>query len=101
LPTEYPEGLPTSVLEAAACGCYCITTVFGGSKELIMDDKFGAILPNNDPSTIESALNKAIHDKPHRIGAAQKTFERLSRYFTWDRTAENVINLFNAEKRKV
>lgn len=36
LPTDYPEGFPTSVLEAAACGCYIVTTTNGGSKELIL-----------------------------------------------------------------
>ncbi|MDR1917257.1 MAG: glycosyltransferase family 4 protein [Synergistaceae bacterium] len=97
LPTEYPEGLPTSILEAAACECYCITTIFGGSKELIINNQYGEILPDNKPSTIESALNRAIYDRGLRVQAAQRTYERLSAYFTWDRTVETVINLFRAE----
>ena len=46
LPTEYPEGFPTSVLEAAAAGCYVITTNRGGSGELILDKSYGTILGN-------------------------------------------------------
>ena len=46
LPTEYPEGSPTSVLEAAAAGCYVITTNRGGSGELILDKSYGTILEN-------------------------------------------------------
>ena len=43
LPTDYPEGFPTSVLEAAAAGCYVITTSRGGSRELILDEGYGTV----------------------------------------------------------
>lgn len=93
LPTDYPEGFPTSVLEAAACGCYVITTTKGGSRELILDDSYGAILEENTAETIATAIRKAVLDKDYRQSAAQKAHERLCSTFTWDQTSENVIRI--------
>ena len=93
LPTDYPEGFPTSVLEAAACGCYVITTTKGGSRELILDDSYGAILQNNTAEEIAAAIKRAVLDESYREGAAQKALARLDEAFTWDKTSNEVIKI--------
>lgn len=93
LPTDYPEGFPTSVLEAAACGCYVITTTKGGSRELILDDSYGTILEENTAETIAQAIKRAVLDTDYRESAAKKAHERLCNTFTWDQTCENVIHI--------
>lgn len=91
LPTDYPEGFPTSVLEAAACGCYVITTTKGGSRELILDDSYGKILEDNTAEQIAAAIKRAAQDKPYRLSAAQKALDRLNHTFTWDNTTDALI----------
>lgn len=86
LPTDYPEGLPTGVLEAAALSCFVVTTTRGGSKELITAEDMGIILTENTSRTLAEALQKAM-DKPYRLAAAQKTKQRLLADFTWAATA--------------
>ncbi|MEG2082503.1 MAG: glycosyltransferase family 4 protein, partial [Oscillospiraceae bacterium] len=49
LPTDYPEGLPTTVLEAAAAKTMVIATDRGGTGEVIRDDSYGIILKENTP----------------------------------------------------
>lgn len=93
LPTDYPEGFPTSVLEAAACGCYVITTTKGGSRELILDDSYGTILEENTAETIAGAIKRAALDTRYRKSAAEKAHRRLCDTFTWDRTTEEVIRI--------
>lgn len=93
LPTDYPEGFPTSVLEAAACGCYVITTTRGGSRELILDESYGTILEENTAETIAAAIKKAVLDPAYRQNASQKAHERLCNTFTWEQTSENVIRI--------
>lgn len=93
LPTDYPEGFPTSVLEAAACKCYIITTMNGGSKELIIDDTYGAILKENSSENIAKAIIRVIEDPKYKLSAEQRTYERLCKYFTWDKVCERIINM--------
>lgn len=93
LPTEYPEGFPTSVLEAAAAGCYVITTTRGGSVELIEDSSYGTILETVTPDILRKKLEWVICEKEEREAAAKKAQERVNRLFTWEKTAEKVHNL--------
>ena len=101
LPTDYAEGFPTSVLEAAACRAYIITTDKGGSKELIVDDSFGIILKNTKPETIKEALIKAVRNDEDREKGVEKSYNRLIDNFEWKVTSKKVINicLENEQKR--
>lgn len=84
LPTDYPEGFPTSVLEAAAAGCYVITTTRGGSKELLLDDRYGMIMKDNEADTIQKVLEDVIERPGYRREAARRTKQRLLENFTWE-----------------
>lgn len=95
LPTDYPEGFPTSVLEAAACKCYVVTTTRGGSRELILDDSYGTILENNTAQEIAAAISRAVQDENYRKAAAQKAYDRLCDTFTWDCTSAQVMMAAN------
>lgn len=95
LPTDYPEGFPTSVLEAAACGCYIITTTMGGSKELILSSDYGTILEKNTVEEIELSIRQAIQHQDERNKAIHQTYTRLKAHFTWQKTSEKIIDLFN------
>ena len=93
LPSDYSEGFPTSVLEAAACGCYVVTTSLGGAKELILDEGYGKILVDNSPETIAEAIRRGMDDPRYRENAAKKARQYLSSHFTWESTARNVLKL--------
>ena len=72
LPTDYPEGFPTTVLEAAASDCYVIATEKGGSGELILSEEYGMILQENNAKNIAEAIKKAILDDKYRASAIKK-----------------------------
>lgn len=91
LPTDYPEGFPTSVLEAAACRCYIVTTTNGGSKELLLDESYGAVLLDNSVEKIAEAISRASQDTVYREAAIQRTYQRLCEQFTWESTAHDII----------
>lgn len=90
LPTDYPEGFPTSVLEAAASSCFVITTPRGGSRELIIDDDYGIILEENTAENLAAAIRKAAEDPEYRRRATGNAYERLCELFTWDRICSKV-----------
>lgn len=93
LPTAYPEGLPTSVLEAAACKNFIITTQRGGAKELIVDESYGIVLEDNNALTVKDAIAGVIDRPKYRREASERTYCFLGEKFTWDVVAEKVMNL--------
>ena len=64
LPSD-SEGMPTSVLEAAACGNYVVTTKRGGAKELLINEEYGMVLDDNRLETVQRALERAV-EAPER-----------------------------------
>ena len=93
LPSDYPEGFPTSLLEAAACGCYCIATACG--KELIIDDSYGYIIASRAYGCIASAIDYAVLNPAHRLSAAMKLQNRVRDNFQWRAVAQKVVDVFS------
>jgi len=93
LPTDYSEGFPTSIIEAAACRCFCISTAHGGSKELILDDSYGAILEKNTAESIATVLRKVAIDYEYRSAATEKGYGRVAELFNWNATVKKLIDV--------
>ena len=93
LPTEYGEGFPTSVLEAAACKSFIITTDKGGSKELIINDEYGIIIQSNQQNEIFDSIIKVIENREWAESAVEKTYNRLIQNFTWDKAADKIVQI--------
>ena len=60
LPSFYGEGLPKSLLEAAACGLPIVTTDTPGCREVVRDGVNGFLVPVHDVVALASALGKLI-----------------------------------------
>lgn len=80
-PSRYPEGQPTTVLEAGAMGCAVIATSQGGTAELIDSPDLGLIV--KDQAGLESALKRVIHDAPLRQRLGQNLQEKIRRQYDW------------------
>lgn len=92
LPSD-SEGFSTSVLEAAACRCYVITTEQGGSKEMITSKKYGMIIPDNKIATVRKAIEEVMDEETYRKETVERTYRKLKDNYTWDVTSEKVLNL--------
>lgn len=70
LPSAYGEGLPKSLLEAAACGLPIVTTDAPGCREVVHDGLNGLLVPVHDAAALATALRKLINDPAlrHRMG---------------------------------
>ena len=87
---SFSEGFSTSILEAAACQCYVVTTARGGAKELLINDAYGSVIPDNKEENLLLALERAIQNPEHRKKAVELTYERLKKCFTWEIAAKQV-----------
>lgn len=94
LPSE-TEGFPTTVLEAAACKTYIITTTAGGSKELIKESGMGTIIQDNSPESIQNAILDVMLNQNTQLQAIEKCYEELSRNFTWEKLADKIVLLID------
>ena len=90
LPSE-TEGFPTSVLEAAACKTFIITTTAGGSKEMILNDSYGIIMNDNKPETIEKAIDKAMEIN-YRERAVENCFKEVENNYSWEEIAKKIVS---------
>ncbi|MHB1174514.1 MAG: glycosyltransferase [Sulfuriferula sp.] len=60
---SYREGLPKSLLEAAACGLPIVTTDAPGCREIVRDGDNGFLVPVRDAQALAIALRSLI-DNP-------------------------------------
>lgn len=91
-PSAYPEGLPTSLLEACACGCYPITTEVGGAHEIVPSDDMGCILDEATPEALAQAVEEAIGNPNRTREAARRCQKHIEESFSWEATARAVLD---------
>jgi glycosyltransferase involved in cell wall biosynthesis len=68
-PTSYGEGVPTTLVEAAAVNRAIIASDWPGCREIIIDDETGLLVPPKDPQALAQAIRKLVEDR--------EQFERL------------------------
>lgn len=74
LPSYYREGLPKSLLEAAACARPLVATDVPGCREVVRDGVTGLLVPPRDPEALGAAVAELLSDpdKRSRLGLAAR-----------------------------
>lgn len=81
LPSYYREGLPKSLIEAAACATPLITTDMPGCRDVVADGMDGLIVPPKDAGALCAAITRLL-DAPElarRLGLAARA-KALARF---------------------
>jgi glycosyltransferase involved in cell wall biosynthesis len=60
---SYREGLPKSLIEAAACALPLITTDVPGCREVVTDGVDGLLVPMGDADALAAAIRR-LHEDP-------------------------------------
>lgn len=95
LPTFYGEGLPKSLLEAAASARAIVTTDVPGCREIVRPGENGWMVPPRDVGALASALRAAISqpDLCARYGAAGRRM--VENEFSLDAVIAATLALYN------
>ena len=87
---NWPEGLPTSILEAGLMENSVITSLQGGIKEIINDGINGLIV--NDKDELLYKLEYLILHKDIRLKLSKQLKEKILNNFEWGKTSDKIIN---------
>lgn len=91
LPTCYPEGLPTVLLEAASQHAALIVSDCAGAREVVPDDSFGTILPEIAPCAIADAIDGYREDRERLERCKDAVAKRVEENFSWDSSADRLL----------
>jgi phosphatidylinositol glycan class A protein len=84
-----------SIVEAAACGLYVISTDVGGISDTLPSDMISLVPPCCDKIT--DALLSAINERP----IISNAHRRLSEKFDWESVAKSTIKLYELPHEKI
>jgi glycosyltransferase involved in cell wall biosynthesis len=84
LPT-WREGFPNAVLEAAATGIPVVTTIATGSRDSVVPEVTGLLIPPGYPEAISEAVLKLLGDPARRQRMGQAAREWVVEHFANDR----------------
>ena len=85
------EGLPTSVLEAGACGVPIIATDVGGTREIIDDGKDGFLVKSQDSESLREKILILKDDKSVKEKFAKSIRKKIEQEFDWDKNVERYV----------
>jgi glycosyltransferase involved in cell wall biosynthesis len=94
LPSFYGEGLPKSLLEAAASGLPIVTTDTPGCREVVTDGDNGFLVPVKDIDALAAALKKLIMDANLRRQMGERSRARSLAEFSQARVIAEILAIY-------
>ncbi|MCL4562643.1 MAG: glycosyltransferase family 4 protein [Chloroflexi bacterium] len=76
------EGLPTALIEAAACGKPIVTTDVPGCRDVVADGVNGILVPPQDPAALTAAIERLVVDAQLRQSMGARGREIVMTRFT-------------------
>ncbi len=96
VPTRYPEGLPTALIEASACGRPIVTTDNVGCREIIEQGKNGLLVSPGSAEELAEALEALIKDDELAERLRQNAYQKFLRGFTKDVMLAKTVEVFKS-----
>ena len=92
LPTYYGEGVPMTLLEAAACGRPIVASDVPGCREVVDHGENGLLVPPREPRALADAILELVDDPARRAAMGVEGRRRAETEFTAERiNAETLL----------
>lgn len=91
---SYREGLPKSLIEAAACGKPIVTTDVPGCREVVTSGENGFLVPVKDANAIAKALNALVESSELRAKQGQSSRKKAEREFSEKKIIAETLALY-------
>jgi glycosyltransferase involved in cell wall biosynthesis len=90
---SYTEGLPTALLEAAACNKAIIATNVGGTQEIITNNKSGFLVTPNHPDSLTENLKIILENKKIRQSFEKNVRANVIKKFNWSKNSGEFLKI--------
>jgi glycosyltransferase involved in cell wall biosynthesis len=91
---SFHEGVPTGLLEAAACGRPIVASDIPGCRTVVNDGKTGLLVPPRQPEPLAAALECLILDPDLRGRMGKAGRERILRHFTQQQINKKTLEVY-------
>lgn len=91
---SYREGLPKSLLEAAACARPLIATDVPGCRALVKDGENGLLVPGQDAEALAAAIDKLAQDPALRKKLGQEARKQVEEIYDAKLIAQQIQCLY-------
>ncbi|MBV2127800.1 glycosyltransferase family 4 protein [Arsukibacterium indicum] len=98
---SYREGLPKSLIEAAACGRAVITTDVPGCRDAITPDVTGLLVPVKNASAIASAIVELVKNESMRRQMGVASRQLAEQAFDINSVISTHLGLYRGNKPKM
>lgn len=92
---SYREGLPKSLLEAAAIGLPIVTTDTTGCREVVKNGENGFLVPVRNTQLLVNSLKKLINDKKLRLKMGIASRLMMEENFTSDIVKKQTLEVYS------
>jgi glycosyltransferase involved in cell wall biosynthesis len=94
LPSRGGEGVPKSLLEAAAFGRPLIATDVPGCREIVIHEKTGLLVPVDDPPALAAAILRLVRSSPQRVRFGVAARRLIDERFAADLVGQATVALY-------
>jgi glycosyltransferase involved in cell wall biosynthesis len=94
-PTEYREGVPRALLEAALAGLPIVTTRMPGCSDVVRDGWSGFLVPPHAPRLLASRIIDLLDDRASAGAMGLRASELVRQEFGLDLTVARYVAVFN------
>lgn len=94
LPSAYPEGMPTALLEAGAWGCLPVISPVGGVEDVLGDSAWGEVTGVSADEVTAAVSRLAALPAEERTRRSAAFRDRVETGFTWAHTAAQLDAAF-------
>ena len=90
------EGLPLAIIEAMDAGLPVVSTMVGGTDEVVIDGVTGRLVPPGDVAALATAVAATVGDRQAAAAMGAAGQARFQAFFTAKRMAEETASLYGS-----
>lgn len=91
---SYREGMPRSIIEAQAMAIPVVATNIRGSREIVIDNETGFLVPTHDPAAIRQSIQRLVDDSVLRKSFGVAGRQRVLQEFDEDKVCQRVWDIY-------
>lgn len=92
------KGSPVKLYEYMSCGRPVIATDNRGIGDVVTEHQAGIAVPPHDAAAVTAAVNRLLDEPDSGEEMGRRGREAVERYFSWRRTASDIIDVIEKER---